>query len=547
MTLKDKIIDRAQKHIQKGNIDKAIAEYKAAADVDPRDIAIRLRIGELYVKINRTADAIKEYTEAAKANTQKGFYLKAIAVYKQVLKLDDNLEVHYKLADLYTRQRLIADAVSEYSYIVSTFERKGKHNDVLELLRKMIDIDPENIGIRIKLAELYQKLSFYKDAFVEYQSIFARLMEQGKIEKAEKVYRGLFNTNPREPIILKGLCELYAKKGDSAQFLTFATSLFHVYRDTDDTDAARAISGEILKHRPNDSDCIEFLERSRTKAGAVPAVEESAASEPTVAEDSTGPVPESWAADKASKKKEVEAEAGKPLSSPEEEIEITLEGFEDIGDQEAEGPSEAIEEERVGAAPAEPSGATVEAKEEAEVEIDLGGLEEEAFKEVSAPAKEERPAETVAEVEVETPAEVEEIKSVAEEAQAPVAEVERPAETVAEVEVETPADVEEIKSEAEEAQAPVAEEEPALEPAVEIEAETPAEPVAEVEVETPAEVEEIKAEAEETQTPSAAASEVAPSESIKGPAGEDESFDESLEDVLEEAIEEVNLKISEAE
>jgi hypothetical protein len=51
MALKEKIIDRAQKHIQKGNIDKAIAEYRAAADVDPKDINIRLRIGELYVKI----------------------------------------------------------------------------------------------------------------------------------------------------------------------------------------------------------------------------------------------------------------------------------------------------------------------------------------------------------------------------------------------------------------------------------------------------------------------------------------------------------------
>lgn len=491
MALKDKIIDRAQKHIQKGNIDKAIAEYKAAAEVDPKDINIRLRIGELYLKINRTAEAIKEYNEAAKANTQKGFYLKAIAVYKQVLKLDDNLEVHYKLADLYIRQRLIADAVSEYSYIVATFERKGKHNDVLELLKKMIDIDPENIGIRIKLAELYQKLSFNKDALVEYQNIFARLMEQGKLEKAEKVYRGLFNSHPKEPVILKGLSELYAKKGDSTQFLTFATHLFHIYRDTGDTDGARAISGEILKHRPNDPGCVEFLERSRTKAA--PVAEQIVSTEPSAAQDATGPIPESWTEARVSKKKEVEAE--KPLSSQEEEIEITLEGFEDIGAQEAEGPSEALEEERAGAAPEEPSAGTVEVKEEneVEVEIDLGGLEEEAPRE------------------------------------------ERPAEPVAEVEAEAPIEFEEIKAETEEEEAPVAEEEPAVESAVEIE------------VETLPDVEEIKAVAEEEKAPVAAASEGPPSESIEGPSGEDESFDESLEDVLEEAIEEVNLKISEAE
>ncbi|HXI09578.1 MAG TPA: tetratricopeptide repeat protein, partial [Thermodesulfobacteriota bacterium] len=202
MALKDKIIDKAQKFVQKGYLDKAVAEYRSVVDMDPKDIAIRLRLGELYVKLNKTADAIREYSEAAKVNTQKGFYLKAIAVYKQILKLDDNLDIHHKLADLYTKQRLIADAVSEYSQIAAIFERKGKNNEVLELLRKMLDIDPDNIGIKLRLADLYHKLSFEKDAIAEYESIFGMLIAQGKVEKAEKVYLGLYNSNPKEPVVL---------------------------------------------------------------------------------------------------------------------------------------------------------------------------------------------------------------------------------------------------------------------------------------------------------------------------------------------------------
>src|SRR3990172_12786514 len=107
MALKDKILERAQKYIQKGNLDKAIDEYRAAADLDPRDVSIRLRIGELYIKQGKKEEAIKEYTDAARANARGGFYLKSIAVYKQVLKLDpSNLDVHSKLAELYTKQRL---------------------------------------------------------------------------------------------------------------------------------------------------------------------------------------------------------------------------------------------------------------------------------------------------------------------------------------------------------------------------------------------------------------------------------------------------------
>src|SRR5574337_473033 len=103
MALKEKILDRAQKYIQKGSFDKAIAEYRSAAEIDPKDISIRLRIGDLFVKTGRKADAVKEYTEVAKANTQRGFYLKSIAVYKQVLKLEESLEIHHRLAELYVR------------------------------------------------------------------------------------------------------------------------------------------------------------------------------------------------------------------------------------------------------------------------------------------------------------------------------------------------------------------------------------------------------------------------------------------------------------
>ena len=136
MALKETILDRAQKFILKGAFDKAIIEYRAALDVDPRDFSIRLKIGDLYTKLNKKAEAVKEYTEVARANSQRGFYLKAIAVYKQVLKVDDTvLDVHYKLAELYAKQRLIADAISEYSHIVNIFEKKGKTSEVMELLK----------------------------------------------------------------------------------------------------------------------------------------------------------------------------------------------------------------------------------------------------------------------------------------------------------------------------------------------------------------------------------------------------------------------------
>ena len=336
MALKDNILDRAQKFMQKGAFDKALIEYRAACDVDPRDISIRLRIGDLYVKMNRKTEAIKEYTEVDRANSQRGFYLKAIAVYKQVLKLDDSiLEVHYKLAELYTKQRLIADAISSYSTIVKTFERKGKTSEVMELLKKMSEIDPENIGVRLKLADLYQKLSFEKDALAEYSVISSKLVAQRQFDKAERIYLNIYSSKPREPEVLSGLSDLYRKKGDDQQYLRFAKDLFYHYRDSDDTDAARGVAVSILEVRPDEGECLRFLKSisrpepikvehvEAPEPKPVPEVEEpliefpAGAAEPALPE----PVPE--------EKEAAQGSASRPLISwPEEEIEISLEGFE---------------------------------------------------------------------------------------------------------------------------------------------------------------------------------------------------------------------------
>ncbi len=427
MALKEKILDRAQKFILKGALDKALIEYKAASDVDPRDISIRLRIGDLYVKMNKRAEAIKEYTEVAKANSQRGFYLKAIAVYKQVLKLDElSLEVHYKLAELYTKQRLIADAISSYSTIVNTFEKKGKTSEVMELLKKMIEIDPENIGIRLKLADLYQRLSFEKDALAEYSVIFSRLAAQGQFDKAERIYLNIYNSKPREPEVLKGLSDLYRKKGDDQQYLRFAKNLFYHYRDSGDVEAAKGVAASILEVHSSEGECLRFLKsisRPEPKAEPreVPALkpaareaEEPLIEFPSVAAETVlpGPAPE-----EPEEKEAVQVQDEKSLISwPEEEIEILIEGFEEEAARESKAAPVAE------AAPAEEAApAKEEELGEIEIEIELE-LEEEPSAalaiETAPPEAEEGPKEPLSEpvnaLETEIEAETEAGKEAAE-------------------------------------------------------------------------------------------------------------------------------------
>jgi len=244
MAQKEKHIAKAQKYILKGYIDKAIAEYRAALDFDPKDISIRLRLGDLYVKSESKPEAIAEYTEAAKANSQRGFYLKAIAVYKQVLKLDDTiLDVHKKLAELYTKQRLNADAISEYSYILNLLDKSGKIDESIELIKKMLEIDPDNVGVRIRLSETYQKAGFKEDALEESFNAAERLVAQGKFDRVETLYLGLRNAYPENIDVMERLCDLYRQSGSEA-FVGFAGLLASRYREEGDVERASALESE---------------------------------------------------------------------------------------------------------------------------------------------------------------------------------------------------------------------------------------------------------------------------------------------------------------
>ena len=83
-----KVLEAAQKFQSKGQYDKAIAEYQKLVVEDPRDVRTLLKIGDLHTRRNKPKDAIEVYEKVAELYAKQGFFLKGVAVYKQILKLD---------------------------------------------------------------------------------------------------------------------------------------------------------------------------------------------------------------------------------------------------------------------------------------------------------------------------------------------------------------------------------------------------------------------------------------------------------------------------
>ncbi len=152
---KRKLLESAQKNLQKGAVDKALKDYQTLLDADPRDANVRLKVGDLKLRLGKADEAIAAYLKVADQFTRDGFDAKAVAIYKQVSKLDGKrYDVYIPLADLYQRLGLSSEAMVALQTAAEAYQRDGRKREALDLLRRMASLDPTNTTSRLKVAEL---------------------------------------------------------------------------------------------------------------------------------------------------------------------------------------------------------------------------------------------------------------------------------------------------------------------------------------------------------------------------------------------------------
>jgi tetratricopeptide (TPR) repeat protein len=101
---KAQLIDGIQKHLSKANWTAAIADMEKLFDLEP-DPIIRVRIGDAHQKMNQPVEAVREYIYAADLYAIKGVIVKALAQYKLALRLDPkNKQAQEKMAALHSNK-----------------------------------------------------------------------------------------------------------------------------------------------------------------------------------------------------------------------------------------------------------------------------------------------------------------------------------------------------------------------------------------------------------------------------------------------------------
>ena len=199
MPTRDQLLRSAEKHIARGRFDDALKDYLRVLDENPRDISTLNKAGDLYVRVNRASDSIPFFTRIAEVCTVDGFFLKAIAIYKKINKIDPaRLEVYERLGDLYAKQGLVQDARTQYQVLADHYQKNNLPEEAIAAYKKMVSVDANDLKIQVRLADLYRGANQLDNAVMQYGLVGSMLLRRGAEDEAAAVFQKALELSPRD-------------------------------------------------------------------------------------------------------------------------------------------------------------------------------------------------------------------------------------------------------------------------------------------------------------------------------------------------------------
>ena len=214
---RDATLKKAEKLLRQGRLEPAIAEYVRVVEESPRDWSTANTLGELYARAGQPEQAVGQYTRIAQHFVDEGFYPKAAALYKKILKLQPQDETtQIQLADISARQGLLADAKSYLNAIAARRRAKGDRRGAAEIVVRLGTIDPADFDARLAAARTLEEMGEEEEAGKRFKTLHDDLLEKGRTAEAIDALKEFVRINPLEREARSILAKAALDQGDLA-------------------------------------------------------------------------------------------------------------------------------------------------------------------------------------------------------------------------------------------------------------------------------------------------------------------------------------------
>jgi tetratricopeptide (TPR) repeat protein len=296
VTKKDKHLAAAQKYLERGSFEKALAMFQAAVKEDPKDTRTWLRMAEVHVRLSQNEKATEVYQKTVDLYVEQGFFQRAVAVYKNIIKLSpDHIEARLKLADVFRQLGLLSDAVQQLEQASLLYQKANRVSDAIAALKQIIDINPDQPNPRIRYAEMAAQAGATKEAAAEFAEAARLVKAQGRTDEFLRVAERMLHYDPenldmalevasnymehnngraalshlkrvyearqRDPQVLDLLARVFEQLGQPHKTLPVLKELARVYSEAGRIGERNQAAQRVLAMDPNDAEMRELLGR----------------------------------------------------------------------------------------------------------------------------------------------------------------------------------------------------------------------------------------------------------------------------------------------
>src|SRR6266704_3283426 len=131
---------KAAEFEQKKQFDRALEVYLQiigqTEGQEDRDVTVYNRVGDLYLRLNRTDQAVNYYEQAVDLYTEGGYLNNAIALCNKILRhAPARHQIYYKLGKISAKKGFNSDAKKNFLEYADRMHRAGKDAEAIEQLQ----------------------------------------------------------------------------------------------------------------------------------------------------------------------------------------------------------------------------------------------------------------------------------------------------------------------------------------------------------------------------------------------------------------------------
>jgi len=215
---KTKILEAAQKFLGAGKIPQAIEQYQQILRHEPEDQVTLMTIGDLYVRAGDGRQALDYFEKLAQIFANDGFISKSIAIYKKIAKLvPDEIAPLERLAELYVQQGVMSEARPIYLQLAEAHLKANRSKQAVDVLRKLLELSPDNLRVQVRLAELYENIGQPQEAAAAFLSAAQRMLEKGEVKEAQRLADKAAKADPKNAGSVALRARILAESGQAAE------------------------------------------------------------------------------------------------------------------------------------------------------------------------------------------------------------------------------------------------------------------------------------------------------------------------------------------